>query len=703
MSQLTAIRPIYMLPDEQFVPDVLIPCFENAVNVDCVTGYFSSEALVTLAPGLATFVGHSTGTLRLIVSPFLSAEDRRAMKDGLLSHESAAEQLLKDMLFTEDLIRRHTLRCFAWLLSAGRIEIKIGFVAGALFHSKAWLFYLDSLKGEIAVHGSANMTYPGINTNIEQVSISRSWENANEKYSVDRIADRFDNYWDGKSTDCVVIDLPDAFKEHLLRDYKGDNAPTEDELDELYKRATKLAMVRDENVGARKRRFVVPDHLEFDSGDFEHQGRAVNAWCQAGYRGVLEMATGSGKTNTAMLAAHRLYCDRSPLMIVVAAPYRPLVQQWCAEMKSFGLDPINLGEEGNRSSRARALSRMQRRLRMGQGTVEAIVVTHSMLNNVDFRSQIQDVSCGKLLIADEVHNLGSEGFVSDPPDFFDFRLGLSATPERQYDEEGTAELFGFFGPVVFRFTLREAIGRCLVEYDYYVHRVDLTDNEIAMWLDLTSKIKANGWRGEDDKPSEYLKKLLRDRRAILENAENKVRALDLVMTQEDISNLRYTLIYASDKNPTQLGRVNTLLRNHRILFHQITAEETVNMSKTNEILRSFQDGQLQVLTAKRVLDEGVNIPQVAKAFILASTTVERQWTQRRGRLLRKCEEIGKTHSEIHDFIALPPDLDNLDRDMRPLIRGELRRVQGFASLARNAGRQDGPIEAIKHMVETAFY
>ena len=126
VSQLSHIKPIYMLPDERFAQDVLIPCFENAVNVDCVSGYFSSEALVTIAPGLATFINHSEGTLRLIVSPFLSDKDRQAMQDGLLSSRAAAEQFLEEMLVTEDLIKRHTLRCFSWLLSAGRIEMKIG-------------------------------------------------------------------------------------------------------------------------------------------------------------------------------------------------------------------------------------------------------------------------------------------------------------------------------------------------------------------------------------------------------------------------------------------------------------------------------------------------------------------------------------------------------------------------------------------------
>ena len=140
-----------------------------------------------------------------------------------------------------------------------------------------------------------------------------------------------------------------------------------------------------------------------------------------------------------------------------------------------------------------------------------------------------------------------------------------------------------------------------------------------------------------------------------------------------------------------------------LLYHQLTAEETASRDKTKRIITAFQSGELQVLTAKRVLDEGVNIPQIRRAYILASTTVERQWIQRRGRLLRTCSAIGKTHSTIHDFLALPPSIsEGLDADTRSLVRGELRRAQEFARLARNAGKPDGPLAIIDKLVDAAY-
>ena len=251
-----------------------------------------------------------------------------------------------------------------------------------------------------------------------------------------------------------------------------------------------------ETLETKRNTFEIPSGLRFEDGPFEHQGKAVKAWCEASFRGVLEMATGSGKTIAAMIAAYRLYSLYKPLLIVTAAPYIPLIQQWCDEIVPFGINPINLTKSLGPKGRASELASIGRRLRQGRTSVETIVVSYHTLTDHEFRAQIADFNCTTLLIGDEVHNLGSERFISDPPTFFDYRLGLSATPIRQYDQEGTEALFGFFGPVVYRFGLEEAIGNCLVEYDYYIHPVELTPDEMGRWIDLTARIKANSWRGK---------------------------------------------------------------------------------------------------------------------------------------------------------------------------------------------------------------
>lgn len=668
-----------------------------------MVGFFSSKVLASIAPGLATYISGSRDSFRLIISPLLSAEDKAAIEDGVNSEECVAERILEELIVTEDLLQRHTLKCLSWLLQKRKIEIKVALMKDALFHLKVWLFETDSHI--VAAHGSSNATDAGIRKNIEQIAVAKSWQNSDQRSTTDKLRDTFKDLWENSHDNCVIIDIPEAIRQRLLQSYNSESPPTESELRRLYDRAEKFSeeFAPPHPVLDQSDHFAIPDWLEYKKGPFEHQGKAVAAWCDAGYRGVLEMATGSGKTITSMIGARQLYQENKPLLIVIAAPYVPLIEQWCSEIAKFGLNPINLSTVGNAKKRGRKLQELRRRLRFGLSDVEAVVVSHDTLCTPKFFSDVKAFECARLLIADEVHNLGRPAFIDDTPDFFDYRVGLSATPVRQYDETGTEALLEFFGAVVFRFELKEAIGHCLVEYDYYIHPVYLTQSEMDKWFDLTDKIKSNAWRDEDGQPDKYLAKLRRDRRALLETASGKLATLSDLLVREDANNLRHTLIYSSDKGPDQLRNVNQLLRDRKISYHQLTAEETGNRNQTKQIIKDFQEGEIRVLTAKRVLDEGINIPQICKAFILASTTVERQWIQRRGRLLRTCRDIDKTHSVIHDLLVLPLDMEKgLDSDTRKLVGSELDRVQEFASLARNAGRPDGPLATIKKMVDAAF-
>ena len=707
MEQLTALqknkppRPIYMLPEDPFVEDVLIPSFAASADVDCMVGFFTSEVLSSLAPGLATFINQSSGTFRLVVSPILRSDDWAAIEEGMSDASDVAIAIFDHILVTENAIQRHTLECLSWLLRKGRMEIQIALMKQGLFHPKVWLFH-DSDEQTLCAHGSTNLTAAGMHRNIEQVAVCTSWGDDDDLYTIRRLNREFKAFWGHKANNCIVVPIPDVIRNQLVQTYTTAAPPQEIDVSLMYGRAADTTAASEEaDPDDERGSFLIPSWLRYTDGPFSHQGEAVDAWCEAGYRGVLEMATGAGKTITAMIAAHRLYEEHSPLLIIVAAPYIPLVQQWCGEIEVFGITPIDLTSARGPVARTRMLGRLRRSLDHGAQDVAAAVVSHNTLADPVFQLELKRVRATTLLIGDEVHGLGSEGFVSAPPEFFNYRLGLSATPTRQYDAEGTEAILDFFGPIVYQYTLEQAIGTCLVPYDYFIHTVELNDGEMDRWYDLTHKIRRNSWRG-DDESSPYIQKLLRDRRAILENATNKIAVLKEALDQEDLQSLRHTLIYASDKAPDQLERVNQTLRELGVLFYQLTYQETSDRRRTKQILRSFQDGGLRVLTAKRVLDEGVNIPQIQKAFILASTTVERQWVQRRGRLLRKCAEIHKTHSEIHDFVALPSSLTDLDRDARRLVESELIRIQEFARIARNAGLPGGPLEVIRRLVPAAY-
>lgn len=705
MKYLETAQPLYILPREPFVDEVLIPAFKSAAKVDCMVGFFSSTVLSHIAPGLATFITESDGIFRLIISPYLQPNDINAIKDGVEAATSIATDSMEKLLVTENLIEQHTLNCLSYLLSIGRLEIKIALMKDALFHPKVWLFYFG--EATLAAHGSSNVTQSGISKNKEQIAICKSWIDRNQDFTVQKLTQEFTSLWKNEETDCIVIPVPEAIKMNLLKTYQTNIPPSEDDLRELFTQVESKqsemqpTAIDDISIGGV---FSIPSDLHFEEGEFAHQGKAVEAWHKAGSRGILEMATGSGKTITSMIAAHRLYETKHPLLIVVAAPYIPLVDQWFEEIIPFGLIPTNLTRFNGAKKRGSKLEQIKRRLRTKFSSVEVVIVSHDTLCTSDFKNMLDSFNCSRLLIADEVHNLGSVGFINDPPEFFEYRLGLSATPERQFDDDGTDALFSFFGEPVFKFTMEEAIGLCLVEYDYFTHAVELSEEEMEEWFTLSEQIKKNSWKvNEAGKPSEMLSSLYRKRRELLETAEGKISALDKLLDSESHHELKHTLIYATDKQPEQLQRVNKLLRSKKIGFHQLTADETRDRSRTATIIKAFQEGkQCQVLTAKRVLDEGVNIPQICKAYVLASTTVERQWIQRRGRLLRNCKDINKKHSVIHDFIVLPPDnYGAVDQDYRTLAKAELRRVTEFSRLARNSGSKEASLDMIGNLTRLA--
>ena len=694
------IRPIYLLPDEPFVKEILIPCFAASSAVDTMVGFFSSHVLSSIAPGLATFINKTNGTFRLIISPYLSPDDRAALEEAN-AVDTIVNRYLEDVFLTEDDLEKHTLRCLTWLIKTGRIELKIALMREAMMHLKVWLFS-DEIGDFVSAHGSSNATLSGLQRNIEQVAVSTSWGSPDQLYTTEKLRREFTQLWSNLTANCIVVSLPDAVREKLLRTFNSDAPPQEKELEKLYEKIAKQERGTLQIDLQSKEQFLIPPYLEYETGPYAHQGEAVTAWCNAGYRGILEMATGSGKTIAAMICAYRLNEQQRPLLVVVSAPYIPLIEQWCDEIQEFGLTPINLNRSRGERGRAQDLGRVRRRLQNQQAGVVIVVTSHAALAMQSFQDELQRFRGPKLLIADEAHNLGSEGFIENAPDCFDHRLGLSATPVRQYDADGTQALFDYLGPVVYQYTLEEAIGNCLVEYDYHVHPVELTPSEMSRWYDLTTKIKQNAWREDETGPDDFLTKLLRDRRAVLENAVNKVEALADCLNQENLRELRHTLVYTSDKDREQITSVNRILKESGLLFSQFTYEETAHRDQAMRTLGLFKDGTIQVLSAKRVLDEGVNVPEIKKAYILASTTVERQWIQRRGRLLRKCDAVGKTHSVIHDFITLPPCVDGIDNDSKSIVGSELIRVRQFARLARNAGRSDGPLPIIERLVSAAY-
>jgi superfamily II DNA or RNA helicase len=698
---LNSARPLYMLPEEPLLEEVLIPATKNSLSLDIMVGYFSSGSFSEIAPGLATFLKNSEGTMQLVICPVITEDDYNIISLNQNDLANYSKKILIDEIPDEDKIANYTLECLAWLIHQERLIIKIALMKnGGIYHPKCWLF--EDKHNSAALHGSSNATLRGLTKNTEQLALSRDWMGGIDATEIcKKLRRKFNDIWSLKDKNLHVFDLSEAVSKNILVKFKLEQMPNEQNL-KLLQQGILSKLNSKTDLDLSRKELKIPAHLVYESGEFKHQGDAVSAWENKNRMGILAMATGSGKTITAMICATKLQNElKEGLLVVISAPYKPLIAQWCEEISDFGIQAINLTESGNSSKRSKEIMIAGRNLSMDISRTEVLVTSNDTLCTDQFIESITRVKSKKLIIADECHNLGSESFTTNPPIIFDYRLGLSATPIRQYDEKGTEELLAFFGQVCFNYDLKEAIGKCLTEYDYHVHFVELLTDEMEEWRDLTEEISANQWRRRAEKDVKYLELLVIKRRKILETASGKISLLAELLELEGNRKIEYALIYATDKDPQQLKEVNKLLKDRGISFHQLTDRETNKGRTAQEILLDFQNCHLKVLTAKRVLDEGVNIPQIKLAFLLASTTVIRQWVQRRGRLLRKCKEIGKTHAVIHDFVVLPPNVllesstsQDLDEDSRKLIRSEYKRVWEFAKLSRNSSNDDGPFKIL---------
>ncbi|MFM7363000.1 MAG: DNA phosphorothioation system restriction enzyme [Cuspidothrix sp.] len=427
-----------------------------------------------------------------------------------------------------------------------------------------------------------------------------------------------------------------------------------------------------------------------------YQRQAVTSWFANHGRGTLKMATGSGKTITALAIACELYQQIGLQVLLVVCPYRHLVTQWGRECEKFNLQPI-LAFDNLRSWQSQ-LSTQIYNLSSGSQDFVTVITTNSTLISEGLQTQLKYFPPKTLIVGDEAHNLGAPKLEESLPRNIGLRLALSATPERYFDDDGTQSLLDYFGNILQpEFSLQDAISQgSLVHYIYNPVLVELTENESIAYLKLTKKIgRSILYRdremGEvaDLEDNEDLKSLLIQRARLIGTAENKLIALqELMATRRETT---HTLFYCSDGSQEigqryslrQLKAVAKILGGE--LGYKVSTYTANTSLEEREILRhQFESGELQGLVAIRCLDEGVDIPAIKTAVILSSSGNPRQFIQRRGRVLRP--HPGKERATIFDMIVLPPDLDRETIEVeRNLLKRELKRFVEFADLADNAG------------------
>jgi len=416
----------------------------------------------------------------------------------------------------------------------------------------------------------------------------------------------------------------------------------------------------------------------------KYQHQAVANWLENKGRGILKMATGSGKTIIALAIATELYQQIGLQVLLVVCPYRHLVNQWTRECHKFNLQPITaMSRIDNWQSE---LSSQLYNLNNQPQSFITIVTTNSTLMSTGFQSQLKYFPAKTLIIGDEAHNLGSVRLESSLPRNIGLRLALSATPERQYDDIGTEALLNYFGAIIQpEFSLADAIKQgALVRYLYYPVLVELTNAEALIYAKLTKRI---GWilsKNKSLQDNDTLTSLLTKRSRLVASAANKLDSLRELMSSR--LNTSHTLFYCGDgyvdNNRRQIDAVTHLLGNE--LGYRVNTYTTDTPLEARENLRrQFESGELQGLVAIRCLDEGIDIPAIKTAIILASSSNPRQFIQRRGRILRPHPD--KKQAVLFDTIVIPPNLDRETWEVeRSLLRKELMRFVTFAELADNA-------------------
>ncbi|MCY4424518.1 MAG: DEAD/DEAH box helicase family protein [Acidimicrobiaceae bacterium] len=706
-----SVRPTYEIPDDDLVGEILNPALRSADDARVSAGFFTSRCLAQIAGGLAAFINDSDAILDLMVSPEISEEDREAIRRGIREPEvviaEALQRLFVEAHLSDSAVQRHTVDTLAYLVASGRLRLRVVIMERGMYHKKIWLFRAGDEW--LAVHGSGNATERGLLVNGEQMSIDRAWQDGpRSEARVQIFLEQWDRQWENLHPTALTVEVSQALE--ILRGYAADSPPTVSDFWEAWQRDHAAGLEPDLPPAMRHaptdHQLQVPNRLIWRDGRFGHQGRAVDALVkEAG--GIVAIATGGGKTVTALIAATEMQ-NREPrhICVVVLVPSRPLARQWTEDIRAFGVDPVVLTGTGTQDRRAE-LERVALGFATEQPRTEVIVMSNALFAKVNSSERRWLTSLPEtvelVLIADEVHNLGTPSFINDPPDYFTRRIGLSATPIRQYDPDGTDQLFDYFGgPPVFEFSLGDAIeAGCLVPYSYYLHVVKLDAVEMEHYEFLTEELIRAGFRIDDDGVTVALnprvERLLRERRGLIEQADAKLPALEAELRRMGTDAVTKTLIYTSAKptvleKPKQITAVNAILESLHIISHQYTSRET-GTSRSQSILERFKSGDYQVLTAMKVLDEGVDIPDTDTAFLLASSTVRREWVQRRGRILRQAPNKDVAH--LHDFLVIPPDSETSIG--QSLLKSELRRAAEFASIADNEFDSDGPNEVIRDL------
>ncbi len=631
------------------------PCLLNSREYRRAVGYFRSSIYLVVGPSTVEFARRG-GKIRLVCSPELEGTDAETIVEGYEARREFVEKALSDEI--EGLLARddtsYRLRVLSTLVASGSLDIRLALRPSArgLYHEKIGIFR-DASGAAVSFLGSANETWNGWHFagNHEAIEVFRSWKGQGEAERVARHESYFERLWSNLVPGVEVVPFPDAAKRKLVSN------------------------ALDSAEGIDFERICEPSSHPRRRKPLPHQSAALDAWKAAGRRGILEHATGSGKTFTAILAIREHLDSGGAVMVLV--PSRLLLEQWESELRAEIPDAAMI-VAGAGHTKWRQPGRLRSMTAPGSFDLKRIVLTTMQTAATeDFRRAVKG-GPHLMIVADEVHQSGSSHHSKIFGIDAGVRLGLSATPKRYGDPDGTARMFGYFGPVVPPpFTLSDAIrAKRLVEYEYFPHPIHLSAHEAEEWKRLTLLIVREMGGKSDDRPkplSDKAKMLLIRRSRIAKKASAKIGLAAEVLSDAYEPGQRW-LVYCEDGD--HLRQTMGALREKDLAPIEYHTEMEGDRAAALEWFRSFGG----ILVSIKCLDEGVDIPAVDHALILASSQNPRQFIQRRGRVLRTASE--KTLAVIHDALVVPLSLDE-EPEQLALLKSELARAIEFADSAVN--------------------
>ena len=685
-----------------------LKAFQASKKVDLLLGYFSFSAIRVLSLGFASFIARG-GTMRIVANHLISENDYRILNTVNIDPDVVNLIDQEDFLQKLDAKSAHFFNCISFLITAKRIEFKFITPKGSsgISHYKDAIFYDD--EDTVYASGSCNFTASGILSNLEKINVFPSWDSAEANLERTKYQkDVFEEYFKEENDEVDYIKeekLTPIIQNEFNNPDIDELLATEKEILDLERKAIERNPRLKDTINQCIKKLTQQQNaprFPYASGPRDYQKEALRNWLTNNQKGIFAMATGTGKTITSLNCLLRLFHSTSHYRAIILVPTVALVNQWSEECAKFHFK--NIIKACSTAKWEREVSNfLYQTEELNKSAI--LISTYATFVTKKFQEYIHQLPDDMMLIADEAHNLGSaecKRTLQSIP--FQKRIGLSATIERQFDQGGNEAISNFFDshtPHTYEFSMETAITEgYLCKYNYFAIPVELTEPELEEYTSISMQLlkffdaSTGGY-----KKSKVVEMLLIQRARIIQKATNKKQAFNALVRDihKSKGGINHCLVYVpegtepdylKDDNPQGDSDTESLIDEYTKIVSQVHEDVlirkfTSDTHKRDEILRNFSNGEINVLTSMKCLDEGIDVPRAEIAIFCASTGNPRQFIQRRGRVLRTHKE--KELATIYDLIVIPPDSSNTElRTMqRNILKKELLRVQNFQSLANN--------------------